>query len=269
MKRNSALLSFYTSPIFLLADLAVVIAVNFTSYKNDSVWTDRQLNSWFLCFFVPTFFMTMLSAWSIYKKDNECINTDHNASTEAETCMGKLKQIPKYLKLHVKDNFLSDIAIIGMVLIVALHSVYVPRTNSYLFGYITNQELMMFEGRTDFEIESYCKNNICKLNETNLHIRNKDYRKLDHLDEKVIYVDVTFNVTTIPGELRIIEDALDWSNIKTKSGNKNMCKRCLPGSNPQYQRCVTLSLEGGQIGDCDKIENGRLGLDLNYVCFCL
>ena len=60
---------------------------------------------------------------------------------------------------------------------------------------------MMFEGRTNFDIESYCKNNICKLNETNLYIRNKDYRKLDHFDEMVIYVNVNFSVTGIPGEL--------------------------------------------------------------------
>ena len=105
--------------------------------------------------------------------------------------------------------------------------------------------------------KSYCKNNICKLNETNLHIRNNDYRKLDHFDEMVIYVNVNFNVTGIPGELRIIEDALDWSHIKIKSGNKKMCKRCLPGSNPQHQRCSTLSLEGGEVGDC----HGELGLD--------
>ena len=80
-------------------------------------------------------------------------------------------------------------------------------------------------------------------------------------------MDVTFNVTRIPGELRIIEDALDWDNIKTSSDNKHMCKRCLPASNPQHQRCVTLSLEGGQIGDCEKIENGRLGLDLSAFDF--
>ena len=166
--------------------------------------------------------------------------------------MSKMKRIPNFLKTHLKENCLSDLCIVGMTLIVALHILYVPRTNSYLFGYEKESELLMFEGRTNFDISKYCKNNICKLNETDAHIKfiNKDYRKIRYLENNAIYVNEEVNVTTLPKELRIIQDDLDWHKIETESDGQNLCKRCLSGSNPQYQRCSTLSLEGWNIRDC-------------------
>ena len=252
MRRNSALLSFFTSPIFLLADLAVVITVNWTSYKNDSVWTDYQLNSWFLYFFLPAFFIAMLSALSMYKSNDKSITIDNETSKESKTCMSKMKKKANFVIAHVKENYLSDLALLGMAMIIALHSLYVPRTNSYLFGYEKGSELMMFEGRTNFAISKHCKENLCNLDEMDVHINfeNKDYRKIKYFEENVIYVSENINVTSIPLKVRIIEDAQDWKDIETKNSNQKICKRCLIGSNPQHQRCSTLSQEGWNIRDC-------------------
>ena len=255
MRRNSALLSFCTSPIFLLADLAVVIVVNYGSYKNDSVWTNTQLSSWFLVFFLPTFFMAMLSALSMYRNEDKSNEIDKEASGESKTCMDKLKNAPKLLKNHISKNYLSDISVLGMIIIIAIHASSVPSTNSYLLGYEDQHELNLFEARTNFDLARYCRDNICSLNKEDSQFRNQDYRKINYLEDNIIYVDEKINASKLPTKFRLIVDALDWNDIVAKNVDHKICKRCLLASNPQHQRCTTLSFEGWNIRNCQ----GKIG----------
>ena len=67
IRRNSSLLCFITSPMILLADACVVVALNTGTYKHDSIWTDNQLREWLYHFLIPAFFMANLSAISLYR----------------------------------------------------------------------------------------------------------------------------------------------------------------------------------------------------------
>ena len=251
-RRNSAILCFCTSPIFLLADAAVAIVANYGSYVNDSVWTNRQLTSWFFCFFIPTFFMVILTAVSIYKNEEKSLPKQKETSKTSNKYVRIIRNIPRLLKSHAKENYYSDIAILGMIVIIAAHSSNVPRTNSYLIGYEHSEkrELSMFEARSSFDLKKLCKENLCNLKDFSIQIKNMDYRNVSHMEDNTIYIKVDINVTTIPKTIRIIEDAADWEDIASNNDEEKLCKRCLPGPNPQHQRCLTLSFEGWKINDC-------------------
>ena len=84
-----------TSPLFLVADLGVVIASK-TSFKNSSIWTNDQLLAWFLTFFIPMFFWSILSAFSMYSSKDE---EGENDESEGETSIAeKIRNIPIRLR---------------------------------------------------------------------------------------------------------------------------------------------------------------------------
>ena len=196
--------------------------------------------------------MVILTAVSIYKNEDNSTPKHNETSKTTNKYVRKIQNIPRLLKSHAKENYLSDIAILGMIVIIAAHSSNVPRTNSYLIGYEHSEkhELSMFEARTTFDLNKFCKENLCNLKDFSIQIKNLDYRDVYHMDDNTIYIKVNINVTTIPKTIRIIEDAADWEDIVSNSYEEKVCKRCLPGPNPQHQRCLTLSFEGWKINDC-------------------
>ena len=248
IRQNSGKLSMITSPLFLVADLGVVIASK-TEFKNSSIWTNDQLLAWFLSFFLPMFFWSLLAAHSLYSSKEE---DGENNESEGETSIAeKVRNIPKTLQRHVKANSKSDVAVLATILTVIIHSTYLPHTQSYLMAYKTNRnEINMFEGRTSFDMSGFCNKTKCDL--TNLNFNNSDYRTVELLEDYTIYVDEHINVTDLPNMVWLIEDGLDWDELVRIEGTKT-CKRCTPNdtpNSPQYQRCKTLSLEGSVIKDC-------------------
>ena len=57
--------------IVFLGDLSVALVVQYGRLKNTFIWTDEQLTSWFYQFFIPMCGISMLSAWSIYRSEEE------------------------------------------------------------------------------------------------------------------------------------------------------------------------------------------------------
>ena len=249
IRRNSGKLSMITSPLFLVADLGVVIASK-TEFKNSSIWTNDQLLAWFSNFFLPMFFWSLLAAYSMYSSKEE---EEENDESEGETSIAeKVRNIPKTLQRHVKTNWKSDVAVLATILTVILHSAILPHTHSNLIA-ITNSdyEIKLFEARTSFDLSAYCYKTKC--NFTNLNFNNSDYRTLDLLNNHTLYVDENINVTELPKTFWLIEDGLDWELMKSEVPTS--CKRCIPEdvpNSPQYQRCKTLALEGTVIKDCGK-----------------
>ena len=231
MRRNSGLLSLVTSPLFLFADLCVVIAVKDGEFRNTSIWTNDQLIAWACQFFIPLCIASMLSAWSIYQDEAKEVENDNSG------------------KGFIKLNYLSIISVLVTILTVALHATHLSTTNSYLFAFVANNhELKMFEGRTSFDIASFCQEGKCDFSHAN--IINQDYRKLQPLEHNTIYIDEKINITDLPKKFRLIMDGLDWDRIINENTDHKLCKRCLAAGKPQYNRCKTLSYEGYNIEDC-------------------
>ena len=57
--------------IVFLGALSVALVVQYGRFKNTFIWTDEQLTSWLYQFFIPMCGISMLSAWSIYRSEEE------------------------------------------------------------------------------------------------------------------------------------------------------------------------------------------------------
>ena len=194
----------------------------------------------------------MVSAWSIYKSEEEApeATTDEDESENGNWVADKIKDVLKTLKRHIKANYLSEMAVLATILTIAIHSTHITETNSYLMAFKgDSHELKMFEARSSFELAAVCQNNKCDSRQMNITVRNEDYRKVYPMENNTIYVDQGINVTNLPNILQIIEDSVDWDEIISDSHYK-LCKRCIKASNPQLQRCKTLSFEGSKIENC-------------------
>ena len=247
MRRNSGILSLVTSPLFLFADLCVVIAVKDGEFRNTSIWTNDQLVAWAYQFFIPMCVASMLSAWSIYQSEAEEVEEDN--SENDRTMIEKILGLHLVIKRFIKLNYLSIISVLATILTVALHATHLSTTYSHLFAFeANNHELKMFEARTSFDVSSFCQEGKCDFSQAN--IINQDYRKLHPLEHNTIYVDEKINITNLPKKFRLIRDGLDWDRIINENNDRKLCKRCLEAGKPHYNRCKTLSYEGYTIEDC-------------------
>ena len=245
MRQNSAILSFLTSQLFLVADLGVLLAVKLGDFKNTSIWTNGQLVSWVYQFFIPLYFASMLSSYSIYNTPDK-----HEEKDEAkckESLVQKFYNALAAIKFHILANYLSLISVIATIITVALHTANLERTNSYLLAYKTdNHEINLLEGITSFDLKSLCPDGKCDLSPMNF--TSEDYRKLPFLKNDTIYVSV--NTTKLPSTFWLIQDGLDWDRIIVENEYRKICKKCLAAGSPQYQRCKTMAFEGHKIEDC-------------------
>lgn len=265
MKKNSSWLSFVTTPFIFVADLTVPIVINFTDYKNNSIWTEAQLCHWIYFFFIPTFVLSMVATYAIYP--NEGILGKNEKEPESLTnegqnsvgCIDKIKAIPNIITSHIKCNYLSDIAAFGMILVVIIHSVTIPKMNSYILGFKNNDsELNMVEGTTTLDLTRRCKyeNNYYVCNSMNFTFNNTvDYRNISvTLEENVVYVNQNINITQeLPtGKYYLLRSIIDWKNFLPDALMNLPCKRCIE-KEPTHslERCNSFAYGIGHIAYCN------------------
>jgi hypothetical protein len=249
MRRNSAILSWITSPVILLADACVWLVSRTGTFQHDSVWTNLQLEQFFLHFLMPTFFVAILSAYSLHRNCEKTTEVQQNSSMPTKF-IKKVQNIPGMIKTHVEENLLAVISVIAMILITSMHCSTMQTTNAYLVGFEEQDQIRLFEARTSFDLPSSqdCDDNgsivVCNLNAS--IFTNDDYRKVSALKENRIYLNDDVNVTMFPEQrlYNIITNELDWDKISTKN---HLCKKCI---SPSSVRCKMLILDGYQVEDC-------------------
>ena len=175
MRKNSAILSLMTSPLFLMADLGVLLAVKLGDFKNTSIWTNGQLVSWVYQFFIPLCLASMLSAYSIYNNPEK--EEEKEEAKDGDSAMQKVYKAMAAIKFQILVNYLSIISVVAAIITVALHTANLEKTNSYLLAYKTdNHEIDLLEGITSFDLKSFCPDGKCDLSPMNF--TSEDYRKL-------------------------------------------------------------------------------------------
>ena len=138
-----------------------------------------------------------------------------------------------------------------MIVIVATHAATMPQTNPYLIGYVEQSELILFEGRTSFDVTELCndeKDSVSLCNLSNKYFTIQDYRKVPSLEKDLIYVRSDISQNSLPyTTYGIFINDLDWYAISSRNDKQKFCKRCLSTSS---QRCKTLIYNVHEIKDC-------------------
>ena len=181
----------------------------------------------------------MLSTWYLYVDESK-INSDGNA---ASTPTSKIEKI----KTALKENYRFLLFVLAMIVTVTIHSIYVPKLNSAILGYINpDNELVAIDVSMVQSLPNGCEEDKyieCK----NVQFSNVDYRNITNLDDHTFYVNPKNNLSSLPNvTYYFLHRIYDWKTELPVGFDGIRCKRC----KPLTKRCQTYLHDIPHIQSC-------------------
>ena len=182
----------------------------------------------------------MLSTWYLYV-DEEKKNPGGNVDSVPTS---RITQITTALK----ENHRFLLLVLAMIATVTIHSIYVPKLNSAILGYINpDNELVAIDVTMVQSLPNGCEEDKyieCK----NVQFSNVDYRKIKNLDDHTFYVNPKNNLSSLPnGTYYFLHRIYDWKRTTLPVGFYDIrCKRC----QPLTKRCQTYLHDIRHIQSC-------------------
>jgi len=229
-------LAIFSNPIIFGMDIVVFLCLTKTEFVQDTVWSNTQLEEFFILLLCPMFLLTMLGSVTFSNLLEENSSTD-----ESYDCLFYKRLGTTFWKRSKK--YLSGLILLGMIVIGVVFSILVDKINRTSLAFVSNQnELVVIQVISKGPLTGCEGEGVQKCH--NLTFDDSDFRNTSMVDG-VAYVQRPPKVNLDLSQLN--ERKTPFFDLTSIQIWKKDGPEQLKHSKPHCKRCLVYSLTCNQI----------------------